>query len=202
MPTTNDAELIQRFLEGDIQSFNRLALLWQGRLYRFAYRYLMDEEEAKEVVQSALIKAYKSLKKLKNPSKFAPWIFQITVNLCKDSLKHAGKIRVTALNEEAVNSEEAQSYQLYPLHKQTDPLENLHREDLGDIVRKTFTHLTEEQRIVVIMKEYEGFKFTEIAEMLNVPVNTVKSRMYCGLAQMQKILKKLNLDREVLFNEM
>lgn len=196
-----DSELIRDFLGGDIDGFNRLVRRWQGRLYNFAYRYLMDEEEAKEIVQSALIKTYKNLRKLKNPEKFSSWVFQITVNLCRDRLKHNKKNRFTALNDDILRSKGAKNNHLDSMEALVNPTKKVDQQDLVEIIKKTLAQLSEEHRIVIIMKEYEGFKFSEIAESLNCPVNTVKSRMYYGLTQMQKILKKLNIDKEVL-NEM
>ena len=196
-----DTELIGNFLNGDINSFNRLVLRWQKRLYNFSYRYLTDEEQAKEVVQLALIKAYKNLKKLKNRERFSSWIFQITVNLCKDNLKQNSRKRHTELSDEVIQNEGEHLYSSNGITDRNNPMDILNQQDLGNIIKRTLTRLPEEQRIVIIMKEYEGFKFAEISEMLNVPINTVKSRMYYGLTQMQKILKKLNIDREVIFNE-
>ena len=196
-----DTELIGNFLNGDINSFNRLVLRWQKRLYNFSYRYLTDEEQAKEVVQLALIKAYKNLKKLKNRERFSSWIFQITVNLCKDNLKQNSRKRHTELSDEVIQNEGENLYSKNGITDRNNPMDILNQQDLGNIIKQTLTRLPEEQRIVIIMKEYEGFKFAEIAEMLNVPINTVKSRMYYGLTEMQKILKKLNIDREVIFNE-
>ncbi|KPK94882.1 hypothetical protein AMJ80_05265 [bacterium SM23_31] len=197
-----DSELIQDFLEGDINGFNCLARKWQVRLYSFAYRYLMDEEEAKEIVQSALIKTYKNLRKLKNPEKFSSWIFQITVNLCKDYIKNTKNNRLTALNEEIIQSESANNDHMHSMETRANPVKKLDQQNLAEIIKKTLAQLPEEQRVVIIMKEYEGFKFSEIAEFLSCPVNTVKSRMYYGLTQMQKILKKYNINGDVIFNEM
>ncbi|MFC1477759.1 RNA polymerase sigma factor [candidate division KSB1 bacterium] len=202
MEQSYDTQLINNFLDGDINSFNRLVTRWQGRLYRFAYRYLMNEEEAKDVVQSALIKAFKNLKKLKDPDKFASWIFQITVNLCKDTLKSSHRTRMTFENSSGNDNEHEKSFLLDEMTDGAESSERVQKSDLENIVKRTLARIPDEQRIVIIMKEYDGFKFSEIAEILNCPINTVKARMYYGLQHMYKVLKTLNIDREVLFNEM
>jgi len=191
-----DSQIIRDFLEGDVQSFNRLVRRWQDRLFHFAYRYLMDEEDAKDIVQTAFIKAYKNLRKLKNPDRFSSWLFQITVNLCKDRLKSSRRSRIASVNGGEPDTP------LEEMADDADPAAELHQSDLAGLVKKTLAHLPEEQRIVIIMKEYDGFKFVEIAEILNCPVNTVKARMYYGLQHMYKILTKLNIDKEIIFNEM
>ncbi|MFC1513406.1 RNA polymerase sigma factor [candidate division KSB1 bacterium] len=196
-----DTELIENFLNGDINSFNRLVHRWQNRLYSFAYRYVMNEQDAKEIVQSALIKAYKNLNRLKEPEKFSSWIFQITVNLCKDHLKRNSKNRYAELTDDILTNGNSSNLNNAVI-SDSDPVSNINQLDLSSIIKRSLAQLSEEQRVVIIMKEYEGFKFSEIAEMLNVPLSTVKSRMYYGITQMQKILKKLNIDEEVVFNEM
>lgn len=203
METSIDSKLISEFLNGDVESFNRLARRWQNRLYRFAYRYLIDEEEAKDVVQTALIKAFKNLKKLKNPDRFSSWIFQITVNLCKDTLKSSHKMRITLEKEYASNPKNNRdNFRMEDVEAEENVSAVVHKSELGEIVKKTLAKLPEDQRVVIIMKEYDGFKFSEIAEILNCPLNTVKARMYYGLQHMSTILRKLNIDKEVLFNEM
>lgn len=199
MTTSIDAQLIIGFKDGDVQCFNRLVRRWQNRLYRFAFRYVLDEEDAKDVVQAAFIKAYKNLEKLKDPEKFHSWIFQITVNLCKDMLKSSHRTRLTYENR---GSSEENSMKLDEMPGDRDTGTVASRSELSDIVRDTLSKIPDEQRIVIIMKEYDGFKFAEIAEILNCPLNTVKARMYYGMRHMAKILTKLNIDQEVVFNEM
>ncbi|MFC1730189.1 RNA polymerase sigma factor [candidate division KSB1 bacterium] len=202
MDKKNDVQLINDFLKGDIGSFNRLVNRWQGKLYHFSYRYLQDEEEAKEVVQKALIKIYKNLKKLKNPEKFSSWTYQITLNLCRDTLKSSHKTRLIFENSFSRSDNNESNPGLDDIADDYDSSRRVHKSDLQDIVKMTLARLPEEQRVVIIMKEYDGFKFSEIAEILNCPVNTAKARMYYGLKRMQKIMKNLNIDMEVLFNEM
>ncbi|MFC1564592.1 RNA polymerase sigma factor [candidate division KSB1 bacterium] len=198
----DDRTLIEGFLEGDTNSFNRLAWQWQEKLYRFSYRYLMNEDDAKEAVQLALIKVYKNLNKLKDPERFSSWIFQIQVNICKDMLKNPNRNRFVSINREFDSDEGRPVAKLDKFTAEQDIDNDVHRSDIEDIVKKTLSQLPEEQRVVIIMKEYQGLKFKEIAEILECPINTVKSRMYYGLQQMHKILTKLNISREVLFNEM
>ncbi|MFC1492408.1 RNA polymerase sigma factor [candidate division KSB1 bacterium] len=198
----DDRALIEGYLEGDTNSFNRLAWKWQDKLYRFSYRYLMNEDDAKEAVQMALIKVYKNLKKLNDPDRFSSWIFQIQVNICKDMLKHPNRKKFVSINRELDNEDGRPIANLDRFADEQDLDYDVHRTNIEEIVKKTLSQIPEEQRVVIIMKEYQGLKFKEIAEILECPINTVKSRMYYGLQQMHKILTKLNISREVLFNEM
>jgi len=197
-----DTQLIYNFLNGDVNSFNRLVRRWQTRLYRFAFRYVMDEEDAKDVVQAALIKAYKNMGKLKNPDRFSSWIFQITVNLCKDMLKSSHRTRLASESDYGAADDGGSKLSLDDMPDGIDSGAHMQRSDLEELVKMMLTRLPDEQRVVIIMKEYDGFKFAEISEILNCPLNTVKARMYYGMQHMYKILKKLNIDKEVLFNEL
>ena len=82
-----------------------------------------------------------------------------------------------------------------------NPEEIYHNEELGDILKRLLMKLPEEQRVVIVMKQYEGLKFTEIAEILEQPINTIKSRLYYGLRALKKTLEKYSLSKEVLLDE-
>lgn len=188
-----DAKLIEEFRGGNIDAFNSLVERWQHRIHRFVYRYFSSHDDAMEITQKTFIKAYRKLHTLEDIDKFSSWIYRIANNLCLDEINRAGRKRSQSLD---VMKE-------YPAAKGVNgsPDLNMQQQELGAILRQALNQLPPEQRIVVIMKEYEGLKFREIAEILEEPENTVKSRMYYGLNSLRTIFEKWNIEMEALHYE-
>jgi len=193
-----DEILIERFLSGDISAFNTLVWRWEKQIYNFILRYLGDYELAKDVMQRTFIRTYKSLSKLKDRKKFSTWLFQIALNQCKDELKKKKRKHVSI--SEVRRGENSGSREIVSIV--TDPSngpENATQMDsITSVLKKALQYIPEEQRVVIIMKEYHGLKFIEIAEILSVPLNTIKSRMYYGLNSLRKVLEQWGVDREDL----
>jgi len=183
-----DTQLVKNFCDGDIQAFNTLVERWQHRIHRVAYRYFSSHDEAKEITQKTFIRAYKKLGTLEEADKFPSWIYRIANNLCLDEAKRAGRRRSTSL--ESVKGE------LLARRSASDPERTLEQSELGEILQLALNRLPDEQRIVVILKEYEGLKFREIAEILEEPENTIKSRMYYGLKKLKEIFDQWNINKE------
>lgn len=185
-----DIQLVEKFRNGDIQAFNKLVKLWQHRIHRLAYRYFASHDEAMEVTQKTFIRAYKKLNTLENAEKFPSWIYRIANNLCLDELKRAGRRKSSPLDvvkNERITKSIA-----------SNPAQQLQNSELGEILQHALNQLPCEQRIVVILKEYEGLKFREISEILEEPENTVKSRMYYGLKKLRDIFEQWNINIEAL----
>lgn len=197
-----DDQLIGRFLGGDVEAFNTLMWRWQKPIYNFVLRYLGNIEDAKDITQRSFIKAYKNLRYLKDPRKFSSWLYQIALNLCKDESKSRYKQSRSSLD---MLQEESN----FDISNETDdsafkphsPERTLQRVELRALLERALKQIPEEQKTVVIMKEFQGLKFVEIAEILDLPVNTVKSRMYYGLHALRKILDKWEIDLEAIHDE-
>lgn len=189
----NDAQLVEEFRSGNIEAFNALVERWQQRIHRFAYRYFCSHDEAMEITQKTFIKAYKKLDTLDDAEKFSSWIYRIANNLCLDETKRAGRRRLTSM-EVLAN---------HPIAKSIteNPDRTIQQQELGTLLQQALNQLPAEQRIVVIMKEYEGLKFREIADILDEPENTVKSRMYYGLTALRKLFEKWNIEMEAYHYE-
>ena len=197
-----DAALIHKFLNGDTGAFNTLVWRWEKPLFNFIYRNLGEQDAAKDVCQTVFIRTFKELKRLRDPDKFSSWIYRIAHNLCKDEFKRRKRHRVVYLDEMSNNEDHAQSIRHVPDMSQQTPEDICHHEQVGEILKEMLQELPEEQRIVVVMKQYQGLKFTEIAAILNQPVNTIKSRLYYGLRALRKMLEASELKKEVLLHEM
>ncbi|HLR31315.1 MAG TPA: sigma-70 family RNA polymerase sigma factor [Fodinibius sp.] len=185
-----DAKLIEEFRAGDMAAFNRLVKRWQQRIHRFAYRYFASHDEAMEITQKTFIRVYDKLNTLDDAEQFAAWIYRIVNNLCLDEAKRAGRRR--SLSMDALPK--------HPVAESliSNPDRQLEQNELGSILQVALNQLSPEQRIVVIMKEYEGFKFREIADILDEPENTVKSRLYYGLRKLRQLFNQWNIELEAL----
>lgn len=183
-----DAQLIQDFLRGNHQAFNKLIGRWQDRIHHFAYRYFASNDDAAEITQKTFIKAYQKLDTLDDAAKFGSWLYRIANNLCLDELKRAGRKRATSL----------EALKTAPQTETASPADGtLMKNEAMVLLHKALLQLPNDQRMVVIMKEYEGLTFREIAEILDEPENTVKSRMYYGLRSLKKTFDSWNINKEV-----
>lgn len=199
-----DTQLINSILDGDRSRFNALVWRWEKPLYNFILRYLGNKELARDVTQKTFIRAYRNLSKLRDASKFSSWIYQIASNLCKDEIKKRNHHQFISLDLIQENSDE--NGLLLPEELQQSPAQQpdmkVNQKQIRNIVQKALEQLPEEQRVVIIMKEYQGLKFKEIAEALNEPLNTIKSRMYYGLNGLRKIFEQWQITEEVLPHEL
>lgn len=182
----SDEQLILDFRSGNNEAFNALVSKWQKRIHLFAYRFIADSDEAAEITQKTFIKAYQKLHTLDSADKFGTWIYRIANNLCLDELKRAG--RKNSVSLEALKK--APELEFAADNK-------LMRSEGILILYKALLRIPVEQRVVVIMKEYEGLTFKEIAEILNESENTVKSRLYYGLKALKNIFDSWKINKEI-----
>ncbi len=196
-----DAVLIERFLAGDVNAFNLLVLRWKKPIYNYILRMVGNTEAAKDLCQMTFIRCYKQMRKLKNVDKFSPWMYRIATNLCYDEFKKQRKISSDQVDKmEQTGRAGKNSVQAYP--STPTPEDVLHRKEIQTILARALNQIPEDQRVVIIMKQYQGLKFTEIADIMQLPVNTIKSRLYYGLRALRKILESSKLTKEVLLHEM
>lgn len=194
--------LIIRAQQGDQQAQGKLVQLWYKRIYNFSFKFLTDHDMAMEVSQKTFISMCKNLASLQDTGRFKSWLYKITVNYCREEVRKVKASRSMPFdqvwNPEAEESPrwEGSAQRLHNPERQLQHLE------LSDILQNALLELSEEQREVVIMKEFEGLKFREIAEALNISENTVKSRMYYGLEGLKRILEKKNINKESLGYEL
>ncbi len=194
----NDLELINRIMAGDTLRFNQLIRNWEKRIYSFVFRYMGNRDDAMDITQKTFLNTYRYIGNLKDPARFSSWIYQIATNLCRDEavrVKRRSLVSIDALNDEDEKSR--RSHELVESYKE-QPDARLGTEQVKDIIKKAVGELPEDQRIVVIMKEYQGLKFKEIADALDEPVSTVKSRMYSALVALRGNLNRRKITEEVL----
>lgn len=166
-----DRDLIAKARTGDVEAYNLLVSRWEKRVFNYLLRLVADREDALDVSQDVFLKAYQNLAKLDDPSRFAPWLFRIAHNEAFSLLR---KRRPTAELPEEPRAE-VPNPKLFPV-------------ELSLAVESALKRLNEDQREAVLLKVYQGFKFHEMADILDIPVSTVKSRVYTGLEQLKETL--------------
>lgn len=200
----NDLELINQIIDGDPIGFNQLVRKWEKKIYNFVFRYLGNREVALDVTQKTFLNTYRNITKLKDPSRFSSWIYRIASNLCRDEIGRMKKRNIVSLDDIQENNEKKGTrlpVQFMESSKK-QPDARLNSKQVTTLVKDALAELSEELRIIVIMKEYQGLKFREIADALDEPVSTIKSRMYRGLISLREIFKKQQITKEVLNDEM
>lgn len=184
--TRTDEELVTSAVAGDLDSFNQLVARWERPIYALAYRTLRREEDARDVVQEAFLRAYRGLPGFKGQAKFSSWLYRITLNLCRDWIRRERRAPVVQVAEgtDPIDLADAQA-------APGESVEDLvARREMSDAVSKAMADLPEEQRAAILLKEYHGLTFQEIADMLDCPLSTVKTRLYQGLSVLRRRLER------------
>lgn len=163
-------ELAGRARKGDLDAFNALVSRWETRIYNYLLRITGHAEDALDLCQDTFIKAYQNLGRLEDPARFGPWLYRIAHNQAMSHLRRPQ--RETELDDAAAAAMRAS---LAPV-------------EASLAVEAALARLSPEQREAVILKVCEGFKFDEIAAILNCPASTVKSRVYTALELLKETL--------------
>ena len=183
--TWTDEDLVARSRGGDLDSFNQLILRWERPIYAFAYRVIGREEDARDVCQETFLRAFRSLKGFKGQAKFSSWLYQIAMNLCRDWMRRQRRARTVQLAEGVDPAERA---------AEQGPVESIEdlasRRELSAAVEEAMVLLPEEQRTAIVLKEYHGMTFQEIADLQRCPLSTLKTRVYQGLSVLRRHLEK------------
>lgn len=178
-----DTELIILYNKGDDSAFNTLMRRYHKPVFNYLLKLTGSREDASDLAQNAFIRCCGSLKKLKDKELFVPWLYKIAANLARDHWRSRKEyMSFDSSDNEVINLNAS-------LVSDDDPFENAAAIDRAAIVRKALLQIPIDQRDVLILKMYQGLKFTEIAEATGDSINTVKSRLYYGLTAMKKILK-------------
>jgi RNA polymerase sigma-70 factor (ECF subfamily) len=180
----SDSQIIERTLDGDTDAFNLLVRRWERHIYGLTLRILGRDDEAKDATQDTFLSAYRNLSKFRGEAKFSSWIYRIALNICNTRLRSRSRLFVSI--------EEQREESGFEIAADLEDLgDSIQQSQITHHVRRALQSLPAEMRQVIVMKEYEGLKFAEIADILGIPISTVKTRMYTGLSEMRKRLERL-----------
>jgi RNA polymerase sigma-70 factor, ECF subfamily len=184
-----DQELVERAQRGDKQAFGLLVEKYQRKLARLLSRFVRDPAEVEDVTQEAFIKAYRALPKFRGDSAFYTWLYRIGINTAKNYLMAAGRRAPTSTG---VDSDEAEGLadgeQLRDINT---PESLILSREIGDTVNATMEGLPEELRTAIQLREIEGMSYEDIAQIMNCPIGTVRSRIFRAREAIAEQLKPL-----------
>jgi RNA polymerase sigma-70 factor (ECF subfamily) len=182
----SDEDLVGAFQRGERAAFDDLVRRWDRKIQGAVYRLTGSQEEAREVAQETFLRAYRSLPSFKGEARVSSWLYQIALNLCRDRIRRR-RVRTLLSLEELVEGGAELAEAGPSAH------EIVESADLRRRVADAVASLPEEQREVIVLKEYEGLTFAEIALVLGLPVSTVKTRLYRGLTHLRQRLLRQGL---------
>jgi RNA polymerase sigma-70 factor (ECF subfamily) len=166
-----DSAIIEKVLEGDTQAFEMLILKHQSKLFATVLNVVKNRELAEDITQEAYLKGFDKLDTLKNRDQFYPWLKRIALNLALNHFERAKRVM-------DVESEEDETSFFERIPDGESPEELLVKEELKRYVRMYVEALPDKLRVVVVLREIEDLSYEEIAEMMNIPIGTVRSRLF------------------------
>lgn len=171
-----DQQLVERAQKGDKHAFELLVAKYQRRLGRLISRFVRDSAEVEDVTQEAFIKAYRALPGFRGESAFYTWLYRIGINTAKNYLLALGRRAPTTTQFDAEESEEFEDAAL--LHEVSTPENELMSKQVVEVVNSSLQQLPDDLRTALTLREIEGLSYEEIAEVMNCPIGTVRSRIF------------------------
>jgi len=172
----SDLALIKRVQQGDKSAFDLLVIKYQHKILKLIMRYVRDSSEAMDVAQEAFLKAYRAAPSFRGDSAFYTWLYRIAINTAKNYLVAMGRRAPTSTgfdHEEAENFEDAEQ-----LRDAATPEDELHGKQIAATVNRAMDALPEDLRTAITLREIEGLSYEEIANVMNCPIGTVRSRIF------------------------
>jgi RNA polymerase sigma-70 factor (ECF subfamily) len=188
-----DQQLVVRVQKGDKSAFDLLVRKYQHRIAKLVSRYVYDRSEVEDVTQEAFIKAYRAIKGFRGESAFYTWLYRIAINTAKNYLVAQGRRPSIA----DVETEEAEASDIGTnLRDATTPERHLLADEIGRTVERVLAALPEDLRTAVTLREIEGLSYEEIAEVMDCPIGTVRSRIFRAREAIAQRLRPLLDTRE------
>jgi RNA polymerase sigma-70 factor (ECF subfamily) len=171
----SDLALIKRVQQGDRSAFDLLVVKYQHKILKLIMRYVRDSSEALDVAQEAFLKAYRAAPSFRGDSAFYTWLYRIAINTAKNHLVATGR-RPTHFNLDLQDPEHSEV--LSDLRELDTPEGLAQSEEIRETVNKAISDLPEELRTAILLREIEGMSYEEIAQTMECPVGTVRSRIF------------------------
>lgn len=183
-----DQQLVERVQKGDKRAFDLLVLKYQHKIFAVISRFIRDHAEVQDVAQDAFIKAYRALPNFRGESAFYTWMYRIAINTAKNYLVARNR-RPPASDLEV---EDAEFYAGNDaIHEMNTPERNLLRDELHEVIDQAFKDLPDDLRMAVTLREIDGLSYEEIAEVMECPIGTVRSRIFRAREAIDKKIQPL-----------
>jgi RNA polymerase sigma-70 factor (ECF subfamily) len=186
---TGDLGLVQRVQKGDKTAFDLLVRKYQHKVVKLVTRYLRDPSEAEDVAQEAFIKAYRAIPQFRGDSAFYTWLYRIAINTAKNAIVSRDRSPVE-FDLDMQNVEESNSMQLRLADSET-PESLLQTEEIRTTVNQAIEALPEDLRTAIVLRELEGLSYEDIAQAMDCPVGTVRSRIFRAREAIDKRLSEV-----------
>lgn len=184
----SDEELVRSVQAGNKAAFDLLVLKYQHRIVNLVSRYVRDQATAMDVTQEAFIKAYRGIARFRGESQFYTWLYRIAINTAKNYLVSEGRrtpdYEVDAQDAEQMGGESA-------LKEYATPEGELLSEEISQAVQDVIARLPEDLRVAITLRELEGLSYEEIAQTMECPIGTVRSRIFRAREAIDKVLQPL-----------
>jgi RNA polymerase sigma-70 factor, ECF subfamily len=186
---TTDEIIVERALSGDAEAFGEIVRRWERRIFALAYGMLGREEDARDATQETFLAAFRNLRGFRGEAKVSSWLHRIAVNQCITRQRRA-KVR----SESALEDEQEKNAGNFAAPVGLSPVRITESTQITFAVRRAVNSLPLELRQIVVMKEFEELTFKEISDTLDLPLSTVKSRLYTALKQLQMKLQRFGTE--------
>jgi RNA polymerase sigma-70 factor (ECF subfamily) len=184
----SDEDLLSRFCDGEEETFSILVRRYERELYGYLRRYVGDASLAEDVFQNTFLQLYVKSHHYETGRPVRPWLYTIATHQAIDALRRNGRHQALSLNQRWDDSsdDELQTLMDSLASRGPDPVSSAESEERRLWVRRTVSGLPEFLRVVLILAYYQGLKYREIADILDIPVGTVKSRLHAALLKLQE----------------
>ena len=191
-PSATDEQLVGWSQQGDTEAFEQLVFRHRDKIYARAMMMMRNEEEALDLSQEAWVKSWQRLHQFQGDSSFATWMTRIVINLCLDQIRRQKKMRTESIDhlEDDLGGVERQM----PV-EHTNPTEGLENDELRKRIDEAMGKLTEAHRTVLILHEFQGLEYREIAKRVGISIGTVMSRLFYARRRMAALLQGLRRER-------
>jgi len=183
----DDLTLVERVRAGEREAYRPLVERYQQALYRMAWARVRDDDEARDIVQAAFVKAWTHLDGYRSEASFLTWLRRIVENLCTDHLRKRVRRKTGSFDEAVAARDEDGS--ILEVHHEDSPDRALQRKRLRERIHAAMDALSEEQRRILLLREIDGLAYKEIADMLGIPEGTVMSRLFYARKRVQALLR-------------
>ena len=184
----NETKYLEMAIQGSLEAFNNLVTYYQTAVYNTALRIMCDEARADDITQTAFINAWKHIGSF-NGTFFKPWILRITINACYDELRRLKRHPEQELVPQSQDSDEENEDAPWLIDPSESPVEQIERQDRQEAIKSCFENLPDVYRSVFMLIDIQEMDYQAVADILNVPLGTVKSRLLRARLRMRDCLK-------------
>ena len=193
----NDAEIIAQVLSGDVDSFEIIVKKYEKMIYNLAMTKTQNRENAQDISQECFLRAYKMLRSYRTESAFSTWIYRICQNLISDFYRKSKKIKTVSLSVTDLSGNDDESKERDIEDTESEPSEQIIRTEKIEKIREIINSLPNDLREIIILRDLNNISYSQISEMLDIEMGTVKSRLNRAREKLKEYIIKNNKDGEL-----